>query len=155
MISSAVMTAIGLATSVVGTGMQYKASQDAAEANEKAFKAQEAQANTQNLMQIREQFRKARVAQGAIANQGGGANTLGSSGVSGGMGSVATQAATNVGAFNTIRGYQAEAGAAQVEFGQAQGASAMGGAIGNLGGTIFELGGGWDTVFGRKQPGQD
>lgn len=125
------------------------------------FAAQQRVADIKNARERAEMIRKGRVATAQVVNSGAANNVMGSSGVIGGTGSIATQTATNLGVFGAIAGnqvdilesqrrqgdYAAAGGIAQGNVQAAQGDMAMGQSIFNLGGKIFDAGGGWKTVF--------
>lgn len=143
----AMLTYAAAGAMVGATIGQYQAAQESAAQQRAAFAASERRANIQNVRNIRQQIRAARLAQARMANvayQTGGA---GSSALEGGMSSVQSQTAGNINYMAQIAEQNTAIGQAEVASAQAQSEGAIYGAVGNLAGTIFGAQGGFKTMF--------
>lgn len=152
---------VGLALSAVGAVTQYTAAQSQKEAmnrsaaeQRKQFAAQQRIADIKNARERANMARQARIARGALAQQGANRGVSTSTGVMGGMESVSTQAATNLGVFGAIEANQQDIISSQIgqagataDAGRAQADSIMGGTIFTIGGALFKEGGGFKTIF--------
>lgn len=150
---SVVGAVVGGVMQMQGQQRQQRAAEKAEKARQREFAAQQRIAEARNTREVRDMLRRSRSARAALLNTGAVANTSASSGVQGGVASVGSQAATNLDYFSNIQSAQAQAGQAQVAYGSAMGDMAEAQALGSLGGTIFNTAGGFDTIFGRRQPG--
>ena len=137
---------IAATTAVYSTYQQSKAMDRAAAASERQFKASEQKAEVQNTRSIRQQIRQARAAQAGMTNVAAQTGGIGSSGYAGGMASVSSQAASNIGYMSQIAQANTAYGQAGVEASYAQADAATWGAIGSLSGTIFNAAGGGPAV---------
>lgn len=117
-------------------------------AAEKEYVAQQKKAEVQNVRTVRQQIREQRMAQAAMVNVAAQTGGVGSSALAGGIGSVGSQAASNLSymsevaeANTAIGGAQLEgaragaAGAAKIAIAQSN--AAVWGSVGQLSGTIF------------------
>lgn len=141
-----VTAAIAAVTSVYSTMQQAKAQDRAAAASERQFKASEKKADVQNTRSVRQQIRQARAAQASMTNVAAQTGGVGSSGLAGGMASVSSQTASNIGYMSQIAQANTAYGQAGVEASFAQADAATWGAIGSLSGTIFNAAGGGSSV---------
>lgn len=157
-------------TAVVAIGvgvMAYGASQaedaeDAAHAGRQEqaaqqrtqFAAQQRMADIKNSRERADMARKTRLARAQVLNTGANTNTMGSSGVAGGIASAGSQGASNLGMFNAIAANQADIITSQGKeaeavraIGDAAGAMSNAQAMISIGGAIFSAGGGFKTIF--------
>lgn len=160
-VAAVVVAGIGAATAVYGAVEQRKAGKEAAAAASRSaaeqrlqFQSQQRIADIRNARERAQIARQQRIQRGKIAATGANTGTSGSSGVVGGMASVDTQAATNLGVFGAIEANQTDIISSQIRGGQAQAQQiqaqadmASGQAMFNLGSTIFQAGGGFKTIF--------
>ena len=91
----AVVAAIGAVGSIYSSNQARKQ-------NKQAMRAEQRRAEVQNVREVRSQVRSARLAQAAINNAGAISNTLGSSGVEGGIASIGSQLQGNLGYMSDI-----------------------------------------------------
>lgn len=132
----------------------HKARQDQAAEQRTQFVSQQRIADIKNNRERADLARQSRVARAQILNTGANTNTTFSSGVSGGIASVASQAATNFGMFNALGANQADIISSQMRestaiarLGNAQGSMANAQSIFNLGAAAFSASGGFKTIF--------
>lgn len=154
---------VGLAVGAVGTVGQLMQGQEArknaraqAEEMRRQAELEQRKADVVAARNLRQSVRQARIARASIINQGATSGTNESSGVLGGVSSVASQEASNIGFVNRvgslnsqITASQARQGEHSAAIGDAQGTSAIFGAFGNLGGTVFQGAGGFRTIFSQ------
>jgi hypothetical protein len=143
---------IAAAATVVGTVAQIKGTRDAAKAQDRAaeqqrqaYQAEQRRAEVQNVRNVRQQIRAARMAQGAMVNTAGVTGGLQSTGVAGGTSSVGSQLAGNLSFMSqiaqqntAISNAQISAAGFQSQAARAQATGQLWGQIGSIGGTIFE-----------------
>jgi hypothetical protein len=86
---------------VAAVGSIYSQNQSR-KATKEAMRAEQRRAEVQNIREVRSQVRSARLAQAAINNAGAISNTLGSSGVEGGIASLGSQLQGNLGYMSDI-----------------------------------------------------
>jgi len=141
-----ITAAIAAVTSVYSTMQQAKAQDRAAAASERQFKASEQKADVQNTRSVRQQIRQARLAQASMTNVAAQTGGVGGSGLAGGMSSLGSQSASNIGYMSQIAQANTAYGQAGVESAYAQADAATWGAIGSLSGTIFNAAGGGPSV---------
>ena len=150
----------GLALAAVGTGVQFVAGRKQAKAGRKAAKEHQKLAALEASRARRRTIREARIARGAALNVAGQVGAGQSSGLRGGLSSLASQAGANLG-FST--GTEA-IGRNITKFGlqasKAASLGAIGGGIASLGGALFSnagalsgLGGGGVPNFGNRGGG--
>lgn len=152
---------ISLAFAAYGAYTQYTAGQDQKEAMNRSaaeqrtqFAAQQRIADIKNARERANIARQQRIARGAMEAQGANKGVSTSSGVTGGIASIGTQGASNLGVFGAIEANQQDiissqgrqAGATS-DAGQAQADSIMGGTIFSVGSTLFKETKGWNTIF--------
>lgn len=137
-----------LALTAVGTGLQFKASQDAAEAQEAQVKAQErAEAARKQALEVettrkrREFIRNSIVARSTALSQGVARGAQDSSVLEGAFGQIAGQTAFNVAGANLQQDFGNELFAASAQGLQGKRQEAQAGAQSALGGGISSLGG--------------
>ena len=158
---AAALPYIGLALSAYGAYQSYAAGQEQKEAMQSSAAESRAQvaaqqriADIKNARERANMARAARIAAGTITNQGYSKGVGSSSGVQGGLASIGTQVATNLGVFGAVEGNQQDILASQGRQGQYQaeaGESAAdvitGNTIFSIGSKAMELGGGFKTIF--------
>ena len=116
-------------------GMQQQ--KQAAKAQERAYQAEQRRAEVQNVRAVRQQIRQARLAQGSMTNVAALTGGVGSSGLAGGISSVGSQLAGNLGYMSDIAEQNAAIASAQIQSARAMSNAAVYGTIGNIAGTIF------------------
>lgn len=156
-----ILTGAALAVSVYSAVEQKAAAKDAkgaaavsAAEQRKQFDSQQKIANIRNARERSQMARQQRVQRGQVQAIGANTGTSASSGVAGGLSSISTQAATNLGDFNAIdanqrdivtsQGRQAGAQSAQI---QAQADISSSQAMFNIGSSVFKEFGGFKTIF--------
>ena len=156
-----VLAGAGLAISAFGAYQQYEAGREqksamqASAAESRAQVAsQQRMADIKNARERATMARQSRIVRGALAAQGANKGVSSSTGVVGGLASVSTQTATNLGIFGALESNQdailesqSRQGDANASAGQAQADSIMGGTIFSVGGALFKEGGGFKTIF--------
>ena len=98
----AALTTIALGAAVGLGAASVVSSVQAGKAQRNAARAEQRRAEIQNIRQVRQSIREARLAQGSIIAQGANAGTIGSSGVTGGVGSVSAQLGSNLNYLSSI-----------------------------------------------------
>lgn len=155
-----------LAVAAGSAVMSYEAQQDAADAAEQQATAQkeslsaqqkmaDVEAQRQRIQQVREsRIRRAQI----LASSGNTGLGVGTSGVSGSISSVGSQAASNIGMINQTQTFAAEASAANQRAAdaasrgaQAQATAAQWQSIGGFSQSIFKDTGGWNKIFGTTK----
>jgi hypothetical protein len=138
---SGFVTAV-VATSVyaVSTYKQIEATKDARRATEKQAAAEKRRADVQNVRSIREQVRATRLAQGQMTNIGAQTGGMGSSGLAGGMSSLASQQAGNINYMADIAEQNTAIGAAGLDAARAQSNAAIWGTVGQAAATVGTAG---------------
>jgi hypothetical protein len=117
-------------------------------AAEKQYAAETKKAEVQNIRSVRQQIREQRITQAAMTNIAAQTGGMGSSALAGGLGSIGSQASSNLSYMSEIAEANTAIGAAQLEGARAQSAgaakiaiaqsnAAVWGSIGQLSGTIF------------------
>jgi hypothetical protein len=91
-----------LIASVIGTAASLDQQNKARRASQRQMAAEQRKADIENVRQARESVRRARLAQASIINQGAVSGTLMGSGVAGGVSSVGSQMAGNLGFMSDI-----------------------------------------------------
>ena len=137
LVGTTTLIVAGLALAAVGTGVQFIAGRKQAKAGRKAAKESQKLAALEARRARRRVIREARIARGAALNVAGQVGAGQSSGLRGGLSSLASQAGANLG-FST--GTEA-IGRNITKFGlqasKAASLGALGGGIAALGGAIF------------------
>lgn len=131
------IAAIGMMT--VGTVGSIASQNEARKQNKAAMRAEQRRAQVQNIREVRSQVRSARLAQAAINNAGAVSNTLGSSGVEGGIASVGSQLQGNLGYMSDIARENTTIFNSSVNAAKASNNAAIFGQIGQMGSTIFSM----------------
>jgi hypothetical protein len=121
-----------------------KAQEAAAAEQRKAYKAEQQKAEVQNVRNVRQQIRSARLAQAQMTNQAALSGGMGGSGLAGGTASVGSQLAGTLGYMSDIAAQNTAISNAQIASSQfmgqaarAQSKAAVYGQVGQLTGTIF------------------
>jgi hypothetical protein len=141
--------------------MQYQSAQEQKGASKRQAEESRVQAgleqkraDIQNTRQLRTALRQSRISRANVENAGANAGTSNSSGVLGGVASIGTQSAANVGFFgqmgelsSQITASNQRQGNAAADYGQAAGDAAIWGAFGSLGNSVFQGAGGYKTIF--------
>lgn len=92
-----------LAVIAIGTAVgSIYSSNEARKATKESARAEQRRAEVQNIRNVRQSIREARLAQGSLVSQGAAAGTLGSSGVAGGMSSISSQLGSNLNYLSQI-----------------------------------------------------
>lgn len=91
-----------IAIAVGSAAASAYSSNEARKATKESARAEQRRAEVQNIRNVRQSIREARLAQGALVSQGASAGTLGSSGVAGGMSSVSAQLGGNLNYLSQI-----------------------------------------------------
>lgn len=99
--------------------------------------AEERKAEIENIRSIRQQVRKARLEQSSVINQGAVGGVLGSTGVAGGVSSIGSQLAGNLGFMSDVADENTSIFKGTVGAAQASTNAAVFGRIGSFTGTIF------------------
>ena len=162
-----VLTGVGLAISAYGAFQQREAAQEqqaalqiSAAENRAQVASQQRMVDIKNARERANTARQARITRGTLAAQGANKGVSSSTGVIGGVASVSTQSATNLGVFGALEANQEDIlasqsrqGDAQSQVGQAQADSIMGGTIFSVGSELFKHGGNFKTIFDNvKKP---
>lgn len=152
--------AIGLGLAVFGAVSQRKeareqkklARQQADEQRQQA-ELERRRADIANARTLRANLRTARIARGEMTNVAGSAGLIGSSGFQGGMGSLESQQAANVGFFQQGQQFNEASFQNQVDIanigaamGASQARSVQAGTIGSFGGMMFSDSGGFKQL---------
>lgn len=163
-IIAAIAGTVAAVSTYQGVQETKKAGQAAAEtarqtqvASEKQYAAERQKADVQNVRSVRQQVREARIAQAAMTNIAAQTGGMGSSALAGGLGSVGSQASSNLSYMSEIAEANTTIGEAQLEGSRAQSAgtakiaiaqsnAAAWGAVGQLSGTIFQGAGGVPAI---------
>lgn len=153
---SAVGTAVGAATSIMGMAEQKKATRKAAEATDRQAKLQERLNAIEAQKQRVAALREGRIKRAQITTEttGGGVGLFGTSSSIGAIGAVGTQETTNIGAINTRQGFGQAIGQAGTEAYTAMGEAKGWSDIGAAGGKLFELSGGFESFKPFFKPSQ-
>jgi len=130
---------VAIGAMVLGTAGSLYNTNQARKQSKEAARAEQRRAEVQNIREVRSQVRAARMAQASIANAGAVSNTLGSSGVQGGIASVGGQLAGNLGYMSDIARENTSIFNSSVKAAQYSSNAAMFGQIGQLGSTIFSM----------------
>lgn len=125
---------------------QQKQLQQAAAADERAFRLQQQQADIQQTRTSRAAFRQAVLARAAMANVGYQTGGAGSSALAGGMASVQTQTASRIGAMQQTAAMNTKIGQQTLQGAQARTSAATYGAVGEITETIFGTLGGYKRI---------
>lgn len=169
------MAMIGLAVAAAGAYTAYEGAQDAKAAGNrqaqaiessaaeqrKQYESQQRIADIKNARERANLVRQERMARSRVVAAGSAGGVLSSSGVAGGLGSIASQGASNTGFFNSVQanqgditqsqsrqaGFAADAGMAAGAMTTAQADVSTGQSIFSLGTSIFSAGGGFKTIF--------
>jgi hypothetical protein len=126
-----------LAIQGVATAASISEQQKAGRATERAFQAEERRAEVQNVRNVRQQIRQARLTQGAMTNVAAQTGGMGSSGLAGGRASVGSQLAGNLGYMSDIATENTAISQATIASARASSSAAIFGQIGQISGTIF------------------
>jgi len=151
---------VGAVVGTVGVVQQYEAGraqksamQQQSAAQQRQYALSQQQAEIQNIRSVRQQLRQRYATAAALTARGATAGTLSGSGLAGGLSSLGSQLASNLGYQSDIAGTQAgmarEAaviGQAQTAYGIAAGQAAQGAAFTSLGSTIFTAVGGSEQL---------
>ena len=157
---------ISLAFAAYGAYTQYTAAQDQKEAMNRSaaeqraqFAAQQRIADIKNARERANLARQQRIVRGSLEAQGANKGVSTSTGVVGGVASIGTQGASNLGIFGAMEANQQDIISSQGrqadaigQAGQAQADSIMGGTIFSVGATMFKESGGFKTIFDTTKP---
>lgn len=128
-----------IAAVVAGTAGSIYSTNEARKSSKEAARAEQRRAEVQNVREVRSQVRAARLAQASITNAGAVSNTLGSSGVQGGVASVGSQLSGNLNYMSDIARENTTIFDATVKAAQHTSNAAMFGQIGSAASTIFSM----------------
>jgi hypothetical protein len=129
----AVTAAVAATTVAVhSTQQSAKAQKRAQAANERQYKAEQRKAEIQNVRSIREQVRATRLAQSQMTNVAAQTGGMGGSGLAGGLASLGSQHAGNIGYMQAIANQNTKIATAGLEGARAQSNAAIWGQVGNL-----------------------
>ena len=156
-----VASIISAAVAVKGAVDQKKAAGEAkhqaavsAAEQRKQFDSQQRIADIKNARERAQLARQRRIQRGAVAATASNTNTSDSSGAIGGLASIDTQAATNLGNFGSVQQNQKDIvdsqgrqGTAEAGKIQAQADISSGQALFNVGSSVFGATGGFKTIF--------
>jgi hypothetical protein len=135
-ITAAVVATAAVAVNIKATQKAARQQRIAQAEQEKQFKAEQRRADVQNVRSIREQVRATRIAQGQMLNVGAQTGGMGGSGLAGGMSSLASQQAGNIGYMQAIAAQNTKIGEAGLAGARAQSNAAIWGSIGQLASTV-------------------
>ena len=137
----------GFVTAVVATGIyavstyqQIQETKKARKATERQYAAEKRRAEVQNVRSIREQVRATRLAQGQMTNVGAQTGGMGSSGLAGGLSSLASQQQGNIGFMSDIAEQNTAIGEAGLAAAKAQSNAAIWGTVGQAAATVGSAG---------------
>lgn len=99
--------------------------------------AEQRRADAENLMKVRQEVRKARIAQASMVNTAASTGGMGGSGLAGGMSSVSSQLGGNLSFMENIARENSVILGAQTTAAKAQSNAAIYGQVGQLSNTIF------------------
>jgi hypothetical protein len=138
--SAAAATAVGAAAalSAAGTVGSLVSQRRAASQQKKSFQAEQRRAEVENIRNVRQQIRQARLVQAGMTNVAAQTGGLGGSGLAGGISSVSSQTAGNLGYMSDIARENTAISNAQIASARAMGNAQVFGTIGQLSGTIFQ-----------------
>jgi len=125
---------IAAASTVASLVEQRKASKAA----EREAQASRKRAEVQNIRSVREQIRTARLAQASMTNVAAQTGTVGSSALAGGVSSVGSQLAGNLGYMSDIAEQNTAITNAQISQIRANTNASIFGSIGSMSGSIYE-----------------
>jgi hypothetical protein len=126
-----------LAIQGVSTAASISEQRKAGKATERAYQAEERRAEVQNVRNVRQQIRSARLAQSAMTNRAAQTGGVGSSALAGGTSSVGAQLSGNLSYMGDIAEQNTAIGQATISAARASSNAAIFGQIGQLSGTIF------------------
>ena len=115
-------------------------------ASQRQFAAEQRRAEIQNVRNVRQQIREARLAQASMTNVAAQTGGMGGSALAGGTSSVGAQLAGNLSYMTDIARENTAITAAAADAAQAQSNAAVFGSIGQLAGTIFQAQGGYQAL---------
>lgn len=137
-----------LALATVGaTAASIQQTRQAGKQAKRQFEAEQRKAEIENVRNVRQQVRQARLAQAAMLNTAAVGNTMGSSGVLGGMSSIGSQLQGNLGFMSDIATENTAISSAAISAAGASSRAQVFGQIGQLAGTIFSDMGGFNKMF--------
>ena len=140
---------IGGAATVISSVMQSSALEDQAAAQREATASQQRAADVQSQKERIKQIREARIRRSQIMasgiNMGAG---VGTSGIGGAVGSVASQMSENIGTINQMQDFAQDTSRALQKATDAGVEAAGWQMIGNFSKSIFDQSGGFTTIFG-------
>lgn len=153
-----------LAATAYGASEQHSAAGDAAAASRSQAAERRAQAaaeqriaDIKNARERAAMTREARLAQGKVEAASATGNTSFSSGAAGGLGSISSQEASNLGMFSALSANYADITASRIREGfaieaggNAAARSAKGQAIYSIGSSIFSATGGFKNIFDER-----
>ena len=127
-----------LAIQGIATAASISEQRKAGAAQERAFQAEERKAEVQNVRNVRQQIRQARLTQGAMTNVAAQTGGMGSSGLAGGRASVGAQLAGNLGYMSDIARENTAISQATIASARASSSAAIYGQVGQFASTIFK-----------------
>lgn len=134
---------VGAIATVAGTGYSIYSGIQAREAEEDAAEIRDRQVALQNRQRRRAQIRESRIRRAQAANIASQTGASESSGIGGGLSSLASQTASNLGYTSQQGALSTLFSGAQQEMRNQQGNAALGQAVAGIGSTLFQFGGGF------------
>ena len=158
LVGTTTLIVAGLALAAVGTGVQFVAGRKQAKAGRKAAKESQKLAALEARRARRRVIREARIARGAALNVAGQVGAGQSSGIRGGLSSLASQAGANLGHSTGIEAIGRNITKFGLQASKAASLGALGGGIAALGGSLVSNagafgGGGGVPNFGNRGGG--
>jgi len=144
-----IVAALGAAATVYSGSKQASATKKAAAAQQEASAAQGRSASVDAQRARIAQVREARIRKGQVISAGtSGGLGMGTSGLGGAVGSIASQMGENIGNINQQQTFAQETGAALQESANQQVKAQKWQQIGAFSQSIFQQAGGFTTIFG-------
>ena len=142
------VTALSAAATVYSGSQQAKATKKASQAQQQANEAQARSASVEAQRARIAQVREARIRKGQVISAGtSGGLGMGTSGLGGAVGSIASQMGENIGKINQQQTFAQDTGAALQESANQQVKAQKWQQIGAFSQSIFQQAGGFTTIF--------
>jgi hypothetical protein len=150
---TAVVAAVGAASTVYSAQQQSKAAKNAANAQREATAAQGRSASVEAQRARIAQIREARIRRAQVLSSGTNSGLgFGTSGLGGAVGSISTQMAENIGTINQQQTFAQETSAALQKATDYNVEAQKWQMIGQFSKSIFDNAGGFTTIFGGNTP---
>lgn len=147
------VAAVSIGASIYSGKQQAKATKQAAAAQREATAAQGRSASVEAQRARIQQVREARIRRAQVLSAGTNAGLgMGTSGIGGAVGSIASQMGENIGSINQQQTFADQTSAALQQAADYQVKAQKWQTIGNFSQSIFNQAGGFTTIFGGNTP---